>query len=94
MVKGVLNPIGSDMEIYDTELFIQQIMASVKIAEKHLSNVEFGSASEVINIAVFGPKRAAELVGTANSIAAVLKWAAPAILLACGFTSYLLMRMI
>jgi len=94
MVRGVLNPIGSGMEVNDMELLIQQIIASVKIAKKHLSKVEFGAASEVIEIDVFGPKRAAELVGTANSIAAVLKWAAPAILLACGIISYALMRII
>ena len=92
VVKGVINPIGQGMSDYETELLIHDIVNCVKKAEHNLSKVEFGVGSSTVEIDVFGPKRATELVGAANSIAAVLKWAAPTILLICGIASYIFVR--
>jgi len=94
VVKGVINPIGERMSDYDVELFVQDIIDAIRNAEKNMSKVKFGVESRTIEIDVFGPKKATELVGTANSIAAVLKWVAPGILFACGIASYILIKFI
>ena len=94
IVRGVINPIGQSMKDYEIASFIHNTIDAVKKAEKRMSKVEFGIGSKTIEIEVFGPKKATELVGTANSIVAVLKWVAPAILFVCGIASYVLIKFI
>ncbi|MEM2974147.1 MAG: DUF2070 family protein [Candidatus Micrarchaeia archaeon] len=94
VVRGVINPLDSEMSDYEEALLIHDILDTILSARRDLSHVEFGIESKMISIDVFGPKRSAELVNMANSIAAVLKWAAPSIFFICGIVSYIIIAVI
>ncbi|MFH1447717.1 MAG: DUF2070 family protein [Candidatus Micrarchaeota archaeon] len=76
-VRGVLNPLGS----IEGEKFIKQVVDSVAMARKDLTDVEVGMRTERIRIKVFGTKQTSELLGTINSIVAVGRLAIPIVFL-------------
>jgi len=72
VVSGVLNPLGFDNEENAKILNLLEEIPSIKTEE-----FEAGMCEETIDLKVFGTKQSAELIGTINSIIALLKIVAP-----------------
>lgn len=79
-VGGVLNPVGGART--DRGLMLRRISAAVKKAVADLEEVEAGASLETVEkVKVFGVAQSSELIGTVNSIVAILRIVAPLILL-------------
>ncbi len=76
-VSGVLNPLGSKCN----GQIIARTVESVKKALKDAGEVEAGADTERIKINVFGVNQSSELIGTVNSIVAIMRILVPLILI-------------
>lgn len=77
-VRGVLNPLGTDMR-GDVMVLVRKLFSG---AYGKLEPVKFGSAEERFRIKVFGTGQSAEISSTINAVVAVLRLALPIILIA------------
>lgn len=80
-VNGVLNPLGPR----NAEKLISKSLESVKAALSDLEPVKSDLKVKRFNINVMGVKQSSELIGTVNSIVAILRVAAPIILIGTIF---------
>lgn len=79
-IGGVLNPVGGPRT--DRQLMLRRIVATAKKAAAGLEEVEAGAALETVEkVTVFGVAQSSELIGTVNSIVAVVRIVAPLLLL-------------
>lgn len=76
-VSGVLNPLGSCKKQELTDAAVE----AVKKAFKNSSEVEAGVESARVKINVFGVNQSSELVGTVNSIVAIMRLLVPLVLI-------------
>lgn len=75
-VGGVLNPVGGART--DRRLMLRRIMAAARRAAADLEEVEAGAVLETVEgVKVFGVAQSSELIGTVNSIVAVVRIVAP-----------------
>ncbi len=79
-VGGVLNPVGGPRT--DRALMLRKVVATAKRATADLEEVEAGAALDMVEkVTVFGVAQSSELIGTVNSIVAVVRIVAPLLLL-------------
>lgn len=76
-VSGVLNPIGSKKN----DEIVAETIEAVKKALKDLEEADAGAETERLKINVFGVKQSSELIGTVNSIVAIMRILVPLILI-------------
>ena len=78
-VAGVLNPLGAKSS--ERNVVLSRTIELVKKAYKDVSDVEsFGELIPVEGVKIFGVAQSSELLGTINSVVAVVRVAAPLVL--------------
>ena len=77
-VKGILNPLGSNMR-GELMMAVRQLFYEAK---EKLGPVSFDSAEERFNLRVFGTGQSAEIASTINSVVAIMRFVLPIILVA------------
>lgn len=75
VVEGVRNPLSQDIAIKTSLICVENAL-------NNLEEVKVGFSVERMTLKVFGPKNSITVIGTVNSIVAILKILAPFILLA------------
>ncbi|MBI5159377.1 DUF2070 family protein [Candidatus Micrarchaeota archaeon] len=76
-VSSVLNPLGSSRKQELTDAAVKAVLN----AFKNSSEVEAGVESERVKINVFGVNQSSELIGTVNSIVAIMRLLVPLVLI-------------